>query len=403
MSDCTKCGKCQEECGCIPRGLTTPNYCPSDLPPCPQPSPCNETFDSKCVIYTGENLPCIGVEHGNSVEQVILALNDKLSPFFCLECASLLIPANGATNIAYNQVLNWNIVPGATSYDVYFGTSATNPPLVAAGQILTTYTFPYPLLPNTTYYWKIVPKNALGDAQNCAINSFTTIANTCVNPLNYMLDYVMGLQVPNAFSVGTLVEDIIDYLTEGELITNCNFCCPDCTETKRYVLASAPVFANYYSQFYTLPNCPPPCCIEVDAALTAMGTQLNPGSPSLATAFGDVPPPTNCCGTGFSECSQQLKNELATAKNLVYQALGIVEESTISGSTELCVLATFLDSLPVGTTDGDKANIVNAILTKGFVVECRPEGTIIAGVQAYKQYVQTAQDGCLCYKPCVTP
>lgn len=130
MSNCTKCRNCQEDCNCIPKGLTTPNYCPSDLPPCPQPSPCNETFDSKCVIFTGDDLPCIGVEKGDSVEEVIISLNEKLSSFFCLSCVSLVVPANASTAIPNNQTLTWNIVPGATSYDVYFGTSSTNPPLV---------------------------------------------------------------------------------------------------------------------------------------------------------------------------------------------------------------------------------------------------------------------------------
>lgn len=401
MSNCSKCGKC-EDCDCVPNGMTTPNYCPSDLPPCPQPSPCNETFDSKCVIYTGEDLPCLGVETGDTVEEVILTLNERLSFFFCLECPSLVVPANGSTAIPYNQTLTWNMIAGATSYDVYFGTSSTNPPLVSVGQIMTSYTHPYPLLPNTTYYWKVVPKNNSGSAANCPIYTFSTVANACVNPLSYMLDYVTKLQDPDvAFSVPTLVEDINEYLTNGELITNCNFCCPDCTDTNRYVLASAPVYASFYNQFYSLPNCPPVCCTEVDASLVAMTTQLTPAIPSLSTAFANVPPVTNCCGTNFNECGQQLKDALGTAKNLVYQVNGVVEESTISNSTELCVLTAFLNTLPPSTSDAEKASIVNAILTKGFIVQCRPEGTIIAGVTAYEQYITAVQNGCLCYKPCV--
>ena len=52
---CSTCNtnNCDNNCGCIPQGLTTPNYCPNDTPTCPEPSPCNETFDADCVIYTG--------------------------------------------------------------------------------------------------------------------------------------------------------------------------------------------------------------------------------------------------------------------------------------------------------------------------------------------------------------
>lgn len=409
MTNCTKCGNCNDDCNCIPKGLTTPNYCPADLPPCPEPSPCNETFDSKCVIYTGADIPCFSIETGNTVEQVITNITELLTPFLCLQCVSLTVPSNGTTGVATNSSLTWNTVIGATSYDVYFGTSPTTPPLVSAGQISTTYVHPYPLLPGTVYYWKIVPKNNAGAAANCPIYSFTTLALTCVNPMSYMLDYVMSEQPPNPgpgippVDVGLLVESINDFLDNGELITNCNFCCPDCEETKRYVLASAPLYALYYSQFYTLPNCPPVCCTEVDASLSAMATQFSDTVPSLATAFKNVPPVTNCCGTGFSECAASLKIALGTERDAIFKLLGVVEESTINNLTTLCILADFLNSLPIAVTDVEKASIIAAILNKGFVVQCRPEGTIISGILAYKQYIVAIQDGCLCYIPCVIP
>lgn len=399
MSNCAKCGTCEQDCNCIPVGMTTPNYCPSDLPPCPDPAPCSETFDSKCVIYTGEDLDCIGVETGDSVEDVISKLNNKLSPFFCLECTSLIVPANASTNIPYNQTLTWNMVTGATSYDVYFGTNPLSLPLVSPGQILTSYTHPYPLIPDTTYYWKIVPKNNQTSATSCPTYNFKTKAEVCINPLTYVLNHVKSFQSTDVFNTGTFIEDLENYLLNGELITNCDFCCPDCEETKRYVLASAPTYAVYYDTFYNLPSCPPVCCTEVDASLTAM-TAHQEAHPSLAEAFAAVPPVTNCCDTNFSVCNQQLKNELGTAVNSIYQTLGVVEESTISGSTELCVLASFLDSL-VLTTDLAKADIVSAILNAGLVIQCRPEGTIIANVATYISYVSSVQGLCLCYKPCV--
>lgn len=399
MSNCAKCGTCEQDCNCIPVGLTTPNYCPSDLPPCPEPAPCSETFDSKCVIYTGDDLDCLGIETGDSVEDVISKLNTKLSPFFCLECVSLVVPANASTNIPYNQTLTWNMVPGATSYDVYFGTNAVNPPLVSVGQILTSYTYPYPLLPNTTYYWKVIAKNAQTQASNCPTYNFKTIAETCINPLNYILDHVKSFQGPDEFNVSTFISDLEGYLTAGELITNCDFCCPDCTETNRYVLASAPTYATYYSTFYSLPNCPPVCCTEVDASLIAMTTH-DLEHPSLSEAFSAVPPVTNCCDTNFSACNQQLKDSLGTAVNTIYQTIGLVEESSISGSSELCILASFLDGLTL-TVDSDKALIIQAILDTGLVIQCRPEGTIIAGINTYTNYINSAQNGCFCYQPCV--
>lgn len=88
-------------------------------------------------------------------------------------CATNLMPADLATNVARNTSLSWTAptAPNASSYDVYFGTS-NNPPFVV-NQTATTYV-PGTLLANTMYYWKIVPKNAMGDATGCVVQSFTT-------------------------------------------------------------------------------------------------------------------------------------------------------------------------------------------------------------------------------------
>lgn len=398
-ANCSKCGTC--DCDCIPTGLTTPNYCPSDLPPCPDPSPCNETFDSKCVIYTGEDITCFSIETGNTVEQVITNITDLLTPLLCLQCTIINIPANDALQVPVNQIMSWNVVPGATHYDVYFGTSSVSPPLVAAGQISTAYTHPYPLVPNTDYYWKVIPGNNAGSAEACPIYHFKTKELLCVNPMSYMLDYVMSEQPSGGvLSIDALVVSINDFLDNGELITNCNFCCPDCELTHRYVLASAPLFGLYYTDFYNASTCPPVCCIEVDASLTALTTPFNQDTPALSAAFKTTPPPTNCCGTNFSECAESLKLSLGTSRDAIFKLLGVVEESTINSTTELCILATFLDSLPIATTYIQKASIIAAILNKGFVVDCRPEGTVISGIAKYETYIVAAQDGCLCYIPC---
>lgn len=88
-------------------------------------------------------------------------------------CATGHLPADVATNVARNATLSWTAPssPAASSYDIYLGTS-TNPALVTN---VTTVTYsPSLLLANTTYYWKVVSKNASGDAVGCIERSFTT-------------------------------------------------------------------------------------------------------------------------------------------------------------------------------------------------------------------------------------
>jgi hypothetical protein len=90
-------------------------------------------------------------------------------------CATGLVPADLATGVARNATLTWSAATGGpTSYDVYFGTS-TNPPFVTNTTGLSYV--PAPMAATTTYFWKIVPKNANGDAVGCVEQSFTTGAD----------------------------------------------------------------------------------------------------------------------------------------------------------------------------------------------------------------------------------
>lgn len=107
-------------------------------------------------------------------------------------CATHVSPTNGITNAATGNQLTWNTASGATSYDVYFGTSST-PPL--AGNVTVTNYNLGCLQPNTTYYWRVVPKNANGDASGCATWSFTTTGNLAVYAQNWD-----GISTPGMFS-----------------------------------------------------------------------------------------------------------------------------------------------------------------------------------------------------------
>jgi hypothetical protein len=84
---------------------------------------------------------------------------------------TLVSPANGATGVSLTPALTWNASAGATSYDVYLGTSPT-PPLVT-NVTMTSYTSAT-LAAGTTYYWQIVAKNS-GGTGGSSVWSFTTV------------------------------------------------------------------------------------------------------------------------------------------------------------------------------------------------------------------------------------
>ncbi|TVZ57636.1 putative secreted protein (Por secretion system target) [Flavobacteriaceae bacterium MAR_2010_105] len=97
--------------------------------------------------------------------------------------ASGSFPSNGAVNVCSDgggaiTALGWQQVPDATLYDVYFGTS-TSPGLFQQDLITTYTTLNLNLLANTTYYWKVVPKNNCGTATVSSNWSFTTASTPC--------------------------------------------------------------------------------------------------------------------------------------------------------------------------------------------------------------------------------
>ncbi len=94
-------------------------------------------------------------------------------------CATYASPTDGQDLFCVSSTtLNWNAPTGgtaATGYYVYLGTN--NPPtniVNGAYQTGTTYSATG-LAVGTTYYWQVIPTNAIGNATNCALSSFDVV------------------------------------------------------------------------------------------------------------------------------------------------------------------------------------------------------------------------------------
>ena len=100
------------------------------------------------------------------------------------------IPEENATDVAISQNLTWSSAQTGstpTGYKIYF--EATNPPTTmhTLGDV-NTWTPTPALQHNTTYFWRVVPFNATGDALDCPIWSFTTAPsppNLDINPVSH--------------------------------------------------------------------------------------------------------------------------------------------------------------------------------------------------------------------------
>jgi hypothetical protein len=86
--------------------------------------------------------------------------------------ASIPTPSNGATSVSITQDLSWTAGSGATSHDVYFGT--TSPVGTFQGNQTGTTFNTGTMDQATTYYWLIYEKNAYGTNPGIAW-SFTTV------------------------------------------------------------------------------------------------------------------------------------------------------------------------------------------------------------------------------------
>lgn len=112
-------------------------------------------------------------------------------------------PGDGAAAVSMRPVLTWSPAAGAEAYDVYFGTVPA-PPLVTT-VLAPSYT-PAPLSGNTTYYWKVVPKNACGSAVGTAVWRFTTVVPPVIGGIS-KIPTPFGLKIlGSAFASGAVVK-----------------------------------------------------------------------------------------------------------------------------------------------------------------------------------------------------
>ena len=130
---------------------------------------------TKRLVFSWKNDNSIGTNPAATIDGISLVSQAPAAP----SCATIVSPANLATGIdgCGSTTLNWTGPTGcnaATSYDVYFGTSAT-PPYVT-NTASTSYTPTLTL--GVTYYWQIRPKNASGTAAGCTIWRFSTTSST---------------------------------------------------------------------------------------------------------------------------------------------------------------------------------------------------------------------------------
>lgn len=104
---------------------------------------------------------------------------------------TLVSPADGSENVYHRDIeLKWNAAQFAEGYKLYVGTTSAANEIVDGKDmgVQTSYTIDRCEYA-TTYYWKVVPYNSKGEAENVPTWSFTTIADQTVSAFPWNEDF----------------------------------------------------------------------------------------------------------------------------------------------------------------------------------------------------------------------
>lgn len=165
--------------------------------------------------YVGQTVTVAFVN--NSYDKFVLLLDnikvDEYTPADLPTCATLMLPTNGASNVDFLTGVDFSWSPPADStvedYDFYIDTDP-NPTTLIGTTAETSVRVSGLTQGGTTYYWKVVPKNASGSAVGCTVFSFTT-AETAVAPYCGPLDFTFNVEPITGVSFGgmTNVSDAV--------------------------------------------------------------------------------------------------------------------------------------------------------------------------------------------------
>lgn len=142
--------------------------------------PASAAGTTQRLVFMWRNDASLGSNPPATIDNVTIISSLPPPP----NCAGIVSPANAATGLCTSgNVFNWT-APGSggtpSGYKLFFGTNFPPTNIVNGTNLGNVLTYTPPALSaNTTYYWQVVPTNAVGDATSCTVWSFMT-GSACV-------------------------------------------------------------------------------------------------------------------------------------------------------------------------------------------------------------------------------
>ena len=182
MSNCSKCNKTNNLCGCTDSAIQMPEGFANCPTPCEiDAETCTEVFDMHCVCYQGPGIVELDIQTGDRLDEVmqklVLAITypgcvDFADPNACQSPLNVTILKIGSTTLDFT----WDIVPIAVSYTVEYKTSTSttwliNPPIAQPINAATLIG----LLPDTIYDLRIKADCATSSCYSLNIRIKTTL------------------------------------------------------------------------------------------------------------------------------------------------------------------------------------------------------------------------------------
>ncbi|QTE21889.1 reprolysin-like metallopeptidase [Polaribacter cellanae] len=95
---------------------------------------------------------------------------------------TLVSPSNGATNVPVSQEFSWNVDKNAVTYDIEIATDNGFSNIIASSNTAKSTFRPNNLTSNTTYYWRVKPKNSCDEGAFSNVFSFSTeLCSVCAS------------------------------------------------------------------------------------------------------------------------------------------------------------------------------------------------------------------------------
>ncbi len=115
-----------------------------------------------------------------ATKEIVVDLNIVNATFSDI---TLISPVDTATDILAGTLLEWQTNINAASYDIQIATDVDFTAIIDSSTAFTNSYSPSTLENDTTYFWRVRPKNSCGEGTFGVPFSFTTIIYSCINRL----------------------------------------------------------------------------------------------------------------------------------------------------------------------------------------------------------------------------